>query len=144
MNTKKEERDALNKIVAILSTLDNDGYVNTAFAGCVEDACQNIANDFALSWQDRAECYKNGMEQAQRERDEARSARMTVDAEFRALTAQYNALREDCTGTSRALKEEHDRADAATAALDNAERENARLINEIIMLKAKLYDFITA
>ena len=56
MTTKEQERKALEQIKDILSTLDSDGWVNTAFEGCIRDAEENIENDFAVSmhgrWQD--------------------------------------------------------------------------------------------
>lgn len=58
MTTKEQERKALDQIKSILATLDKDGWINTAFAGVVEDAEENIENDFALSWKDRAETAK--------------------------------------------------------------------------------------
>ena len=81
MTTKAQEREALEKIVAILGTLETDSYVNTAFAGCVEDARENIENDSALSWQDRALYFErrfremyDAKELAYAERDAAKDA----------------------------------------------------------------------
>lgn len=59
MTTKQQERDALAKIEKILSSIDADGYVNTAFAGCVEDARRNIDEDAAYSERDRANHFNN-------------------------------------------------------------------------------------
>lgn len=54
MTTKQQERDALDKIEKILKGMDADGYLNTAFKGCVEDARRNIDEDAAYSAADRA------------------------------------------------------------------------------------------
>ena len=59
MTTKQQERDALAKIEKILQGIDPDGYVNTAFAGCVEDAHRNIDEDAAYSERDRANHFNN-------------------------------------------------------------------------------------
>lgn len=47
--SKQQERDALDQIRAIVDTLGPDSYLATAFAGCFEDAEENIKNDFACS-----------------------------------------------------------------------------------------------
>lgn len=44
--SKQQERDALDQIRAIVDTLGPDSYLATAFAGCFEDAEENIKNDF--------------------------------------------------------------------------------------------------
>lgn len=59
MNTKAEERAALEKIKKILASLDPDGYVNAAFKGCVTDAENNIENDWVLSMTDRLQSARN-------------------------------------------------------------------------------------
>ena len=51
--TKDQERDALAKIKAIIESLGPNSYVGTAFEGCLQDAEDNIENDFALSMKDR-------------------------------------------------------------------------------------------
>lgn len=56
--TKEQERKALEQIKKILAGLGDEprnSYVLMAFRGCVEDAEENIENDFGLSWKDRAE-----------------------------------------------------------------------------------------
>lgn len=54
--TKAQEREALEKIKAIVATLGPRSYVGTALDGCLEDAEVNIENDFGDSmkarWQD--------------------------------------------------------------------------------------------
>lgn len=55
MTTKEQERKALAEISAILEKLGPDSYVGIAFEGCIQDAVDNIENDFACSWRQRAE-----------------------------------------------------------------------------------------
>lgn len=47
--TKAQERDALERIRAIIATLGPRSYVGTALEGCLEDAEVNIENDFGDS-----------------------------------------------------------------------------------------------
>lgn len=53
--SKQQERDALDQIRAVVDTLGPDSYLATAFAGCFEDAEENIKNDFACSMKQRLE-----------------------------------------------------------------------------------------
>lgn len=53
--SKQQEQDALDQIRAIVDTLGPDSYLATAFAGCFEDAEENIKNDFACSMKQRLE-----------------------------------------------------------------------------------------
>lgn len=53
--TKEQERKALEKIRKIVEELGEDSYLSIAFDGCFEDAEENIENDFACSWKQRAQ-----------------------------------------------------------------------------------------
>lgn len=86
MTTKEQERAALAKIEKILAGLDSDSWVNTAFAGAVEDARYNIENDFANSWQERAQ-------------HEARKNEK-LEAENKDLKEAYTAARQNAERTA--------------------------------------------
>ena len=51
--TKQQEREALEKIKAIVATLGPRSYVGTALDGCLVDAEVNIENDFGDSMKAR-------------------------------------------------------------------------------------------
>jgi len=55
MVTKEQERKALAKIEAILAELGEDSYVGMAMKGVIDDAKQNIENDWGMSYYDRWE-----------------------------------------------------------------------------------------
>ncbi len=55
MPTKEQERKALAKIREIVESLGEDSYIGTALDGCLDDAAENIENDFALSMRERYE-----------------------------------------------------------------------------------------
>lgn len=55
MTTKDQERKALQQIRKIVEGLGEDSYIATAFDGCFDDAENNIEDDAAYSWKDRAE-----------------------------------------------------------------------------------------
>jgi F0F1-type ATP synthase membrane subunit b/b' len=105
MPTKEQERKALEKIEKILADLGNNpetSYVCRAFQGCVDDARENIENDFANSAKERAEHYEKKYNDAKQEAKEAREAleAMKANAEREAekridkkdLQIMYSAL----------------------------------------------------
>lgn len=55
MTTKEQERKALAQISSIIEKLGPDSYIGIAFDGCIQDAVENIENDWACSWKQRAE-----------------------------------------------------------------------------------------
>ena len=52
MTTKEQERKALEQIKKIVAGLGEDSYIGIAFAGCFEDAENNIEYDAAFSTAD--------------------------------------------------------------------------------------------
>lgn len=60
--TKQQERDAIEKIRAILETLGPGSYTATALEGCLEIADQNIEYDFGDSMKARAESARKDAE----------------------------------------------------------------------------------
>lgn len=55
MTTKEQERKALAQISSIIEKLGPDSYIGIAFEGCIQDAVENIENDWACSWKQRAD-----------------------------------------------------------------------------------------
>ena len=53
MKTKEQERKALEQIKKILADFGPDSYIGMAFDGCVEDAEENIENDWGCSMRQR-------------------------------------------------------------------------------------------
>ena len=65
--TKAQEREALEKIKAIVATLGPRSYVGTALDGCLEDAEVNIENDFGDSMKARWQEAEKRVAQAVKE-----------------------------------------------------------------------------
>lgn len=61
--SKDTEREYLGRIKNILDALGEDSYCAWAFGGCVEDAEENISNDFAVSMKGRWESEKKAHEE---------------------------------------------------------------------------------
>ena len=77
MTTKEQERKALEQIRKIVKGLGENSYVGTAFAGCFEDAEDNIENDFAMSMKDRYESSEKKIASLEQDNRDLRLAIMT-------------------------------------------------------------------
>lgn len=142
MMTKQQEREALERIKNILADAGADSYIGMAFAGCVEDAESNIENDWALSmagrWQSaeqKLEAVKT--EAVKTEADGLRAEREVLRAELDRCNARIAELTEAAQTLNSWRSDEHTALERAQSRADAAEA-------EIIRLKAKLYDFMTA
>ena len=153
--TKNEEYEALIKIRGILKDFDpEDTYVGKAFEGCVEQAKENIDNDWMFSFRSR---YEN------RDRDAAKLDEI--------LTKTTDKLRESEEARVDLVKELNQKADTIARYIDvvqGKDREISRLNGEkaaahtdlegrleesqrqisdlrqtVLELKAKLYDMMT-
>ena len=154
--TKAEEYEALNLIRGILKDFDpNETYVGKAFEGCVEQAKQNIDNDWMFSFRSR---YEN------RDRDAAKLDEI--------LTKTTDKLRESEEARVDLVKELNQKDDAIARYIDvvqgkdreisrlkevrnetykdlegkleEAQRQISDLKQTTLELKAKLYDMMTA
>lgn len=153
--TKDQEREALEKIKAILDTLGLDSYVGTAFEGCLEIAEENIENDFAFSMKQRVEAavvensrlkervkeLEDKLAESEKDYEAAHAAAHLVadekDAEIQRLKTQVQELSEKLASAEEALKDANEEAGSAEARSGEAQA-------EIVRLKAKLYDYMTA
>lgn len=142
MATKEQERKALEQIRKIVAGLGERSYVGTAFAGCFEDAEQNIEYDAACSSLGRAEV-------AEKRELEAREKLEQVEAKNVKLTEELETLRYHYEKESNAhQKELHDRCEWAKACnvaqgkLELAEIRIEEQALEIMKLKAKLFDLM--
>ena len=153
--TKDQEREALEKIKAILDTLGPDSYVGTAFEGCIEDAEENIENDFACSMKQKVEAVvventrlkekvkelEDKLAESEKDYEAAHAAAHLVadekDAEIQRLKTQVQELSEKLASAEEDLEDANEEAGSAEARSGEAQA-------EIVRLKAKLYDYMTA
>ena len=140
MTTKEQERKALEQIKKIVAGLGEGSYVATALDGMFEDAEENIENDFALSWKDRAQTAEKRLAELQADynRQISEMSARRVEAENKLAIAESN-LEIVC----KARDEWHDAYNKAQNAANVAEANVAAQEEEIIRLKAKLYDMMT-
>ena len=143
MATKEQERKALEQIKKIVEGLGENSYIGTAFEGCFEIAEDNIKNDFACSMKQAKEMAEKQFVEAKdiikcREQEladrekEVRELRKTADM----LNSMRNELLERLHSTEEAGSKIVDERSALSIKCKEQEE-------EIIRLKAKLYDLIT-
>lgn len=137
MTTKEQERKALEQIKKIVEGLGADSYIAMAFEGCFEDAEENIDNDWACSWKQRCADAQKNADHHQKAAEHYRTAVSEQAKEIESLKDKLEKSKEafeNCNAVSienwNKFREVEDKLEA---------REN-----EIIRLKAKLYDMMTA
>lgn len=133
--TKDQERKALDQIRKIVAGLGEDSYIGMAFEGCFEIAEENINNDFACSMKQRAESAEAKADKLKKDNEYLMQTvknleNQTNDALKRAdeQASKNNQNRKANVELWNKFREAEERADAAE--------------QEIIRLKAKLYDFM--
>lgn len=130
--TKKDERNALEQIKEIVKALGEDSYVATAFKGVFELAEENIKHDFwgsALDWQEEIERQDGIMRHT---KDELTKAKRDLEITEKSREENYKRFREQ---EVRAIKAE----EALAKTNETIEKQQ----DEIVRLKAKLYDMMT-
>lgn len=144
MTTKAQERAALEQIRKIVDGLGEDSYIGMAFEGCFEIAEENIENDWGCS-------MKQNWESAVKEQGKLREIAADLQEENRRFKARAEKA-EDM------FNKAHGRVDVWVAryhGIEDANTENCKIASEaqakvreledeIIKLKAKLYDLMTA
>lgn len=143
---KGRERDALDQIKKILEELGNDSYVAKAFEGCVEDAERNIENDFACSMKSRYESEaKRNCELVEQITNLNRKI-SNLEDDINQLTRQIDIIEAADEEAYNDLSKEYNRVwnsvEEANERREDAERLEKLYEQEVIRLKAKLYDLL--
>ncbi len=114
MTTKEQEREALEKIKAIVEELGENSYVATAFEGCFEIAEQNIEYDAADSFKGLFEAAAKKAEELRRTGEHYAEEIERLHAEFEAAQTENIALKdkldsmlkwEECSDMGTKLKQ---------------------------------------
>ena len=152
MTTKEQERKALEQIRKIVEGLGENSYIGTAFEGCFEIAEENIKNDFACSMKQRWEAAEEACDR----RREQVSKLEKMNDELKAKNAKVDEIAKKLNESielndSIAHKLEDMRAERNAASetsvqywnkLQEAETKLDEKEDEIVRLKAKLYDLL--
>ena len=141
--TKDQERKALEKIKAIIQEAGPDSYLDMTFKGVLEQAADNIENDFSSNYMEMYEAAKkviSEMKEAtakdQKTIVELRQYNQTLSIQLDTETDRADGLRKEVHDVIKENEEYMDRI------MENEEKIKA-LESEIITLKAKLYDLMT-
>lgn len=133
--TKDQEREALEKIKAIVEALGPDSYIGTALEGCFEIAERNIENDFACSMKQSLLYYSEENDKLRAQVKELEEKLHQEIGEHQDVLTQLRIARGDIENLREALAEsEKDYEAAHSAAHEVAEEKDA----EIAYLKGKV------
>ena len=140
--TKEQERKALEKIATILEENGKDSYLNITFAGVLEQAEENITNDFGSNYK---EMYERSLKTIEELKRDAAGDQKTIE-ELRAYSRTLQTQIDNKADRIDELNQEiHDAAGEISEYIDKQYEDKAKieaLESEIITLKAKLYDMI--
>ena len=149
MTTKEQERKALEQIKKIVEGLGEDSYIGTAFEGCFEIAETNIENDWACSYKQENESLEERIEKQAKDSDllmhQKEHLTKKVDDQIRQSQANWEVAEEnkaDCAEWVRKYNDKQKEVDALQEKVDNLEAELHYSEEQIIRLKAKLYDLL--
>ena len=135
MTTKEQERKALEQIKKIIAGLGEGSYIATAMDGMIEDAEENIENDWAMSWKDRAESATERFETAEVELVKVSKDKALLQSEVNSITEAYETKAKVADEWKQAYNRVQNEANEQAIRIEELELEN-------IKLKAKLYDMM--
>lgn len=125
--TKQQEREALEKIKAMVAELGPQSYLATAFEGCFTDAENNIENDFGDSMQRRWESAEEKLAVAQEEDNRLKT-------ELNEAREQLVAAQKQISTLKRQQLPEQLRRDLWVMATDEAEASRSRMAKAAHMM----------
>ena len=135
MATKAEERKALEQIEKIIASLGPDSYIGMAMDGMIEDAKENIENDFALSMKDRVETEKKKLAIREEQLDKMSEENKRLKDHLNCVNRNFDELQDRLHETEKSWKKDLEELGEARAMVKWQE-------DEILHLKAKLYNFM--
>lgn len=144
VKTNAQEREALAKIREILECFDpEDTYIGKAFEGCVEQAEENLRNDWMLSWKHRFEAKANSVEGILNANTELKRTLNQKDDAIARLEDAKDQLSGEINRLIRTLDHKNAACTDLEGRLAEAKETADDLRQTILELKAKLYDMIT-
>ncbi len=145
MVSKDEERKALDQIKKIISSLGPDSYIGAAIDNTVlELAADNIGNDFLITTTGKLEDAAAKLEEARKELREVRKERDDLKTERDIITGRLEESERKAVGLRTTCEDIRTRNHELLEELTAAQKERDQMKQEIITLKAKLYDLMTA
>lgn len=149
MITKNDERKALEQIKKIIEKLGEDSYIAVAFEGCFEIAEENIDNDMACSMKQRYDIADKEAWDAQKKcketRDELEAYKKSLDdckSRIENLKNIETRYREELEAQDRQMADLKHEINRLNAEVYNRDIDIKKYEDELIHLKAKMYDMI--
>ena len=133
--TKEEELKAVEKIEKIIHSLGAESYVGKALEGCLDVARRNIEDD---AW----DSYKATSEYWCREWEKERSNFVDAHTDAENWKADAEYYKERFESTKASLEEEREELARSESHVKLLEAMLEAKNNEVIKLKAKLYDLM--
>jgi len=142
--TKDQERKALEQIKKIIDGLGADSYLGLTFEGIMEQAEENITNDFASNYKEMYERDELTIEELRRNAagdqktiEELRTYNRTLSQQVDNKADRIDELNKEIRNAAGEISEYIDKQYEDKKKIETLE-------SEIITLKAKLYDLMTA
>ena len=144
MMTKDQEREVLQKIKKLIDSTGSDSYIEAAFDGCIALAEENISNDFLTSFKERSEkAWADKLTAEAIQKDQAEVIKR-LERNLDEIETMNRNQQQRIKDLESQLKEANQQI-AESIKKDAAKfDEIQKLNNEMIALKAKLYDLMTA
>lgn len=142
--TKDQERKALEQIRKIVEGFGEDSYIGTAFEGCFELAEENIDNDFALSMKEQRDSAQEHIAELEAKVTALTKKINTEEANAETLSEELEKSQEWAEELERMNSEKRERIQELENEKEDLEEKAEAQAHEIMKLKAKLYDFMTA
>ena len=135
MVTKDQERKALEQIREIVEGLGEDSYIGMAMIGVLEDAKENIENDWACSNYDRWQMAEQKLEQT-------KQGNIELLDRLNEATNQNNDFKKRIEDLENRCGEYHKNVIESWNKFRAEEDKRIAAEEQIIRLKAKLYDMM--
>lgn len=145
MVSKDDERKALDQIKKIINGLGPDSYIGAAIDSTVlELAADNIGNDFLITTTGKLEDAAAKLEESRKELREAMKTRDDLKTEINIISGRLEESERKAEGVRTTCEDIRTRNHELLEELTAAQKERDQMKQEIITLKAKLYDLMTA
>ena len=125
--TKEQEREALEKIKAMVAELGPQSYLATAFEGCFEDAEQSIEDDAAYSMKARLEIQAQRAIDRGHEVDRLKADLAAAQSKIETLQGQFDFASQHIKKLERQQLPEELRRDLWVMVTSEAEASRARM-----------------
>ena len=144
MATKDQEREALKQILKIVTDLGEGSYLEMTFKGIFQQAVENIDNDWACNYKDSYEDAKHANAILTNEIEKLKAEKKDLQEQIKTLTGFHEAKMARIDELNKQLNEAADDIGQYEDQIHAAKTENGALKAEIVTLKAKLYDLMSA